>query len=178
MADFALEELKYIIKSFSPTQCDFLSENCIVALEENKHTSGCVLSVTGEETRKFKLCWNKEFNRSGYKERKKVTEKAAEAISFFLTRQLTDYFVIEEALIGTGIDYWLGYEASHPLYDPTNFIRARIEISGIDRETANNSQKGREKKKREQTFPSDPAGLPVYISVVEFSTPKASFARK
>ncbi len=50
MPDFTIEELKHIISSFSPTQCDFLSENCIVALEYYRNDTGCILSVTGEVT--------------------------------------------------------------------------------------------------------------------------------
>jgi hypothetical protein len=178
MADFIIETLKNLIPSFSSTQCDFLSENCIVELEKNKHATGCILSVTGEVTTEFSLIWSKEFNRAGYHEAKKITEKAAEAISFFLSSRLTEYSVVEEAVIGTGIDYWLGYEAEHALYDPLNFIQARMEISGIGHETPTNTLKGRVKEKMEQTGPSDASGLPVYVSVVEFSAPKASFGKK
>jgi hypothetical protein len=150
MSDFTIEELKNVISSFSPTQCDFLSENCIVALEKNKHATGCILRVTGEITTEFTLVWSKVFNRSGYRETKKITEKAAEAISFFLSSRLTEYSVIEEAVIGTGIDH----------ETPTNTLKERV------------------KQKKEQTTPSDTSGLPVYVSVVEFSTPKASFGKK
>jgi len=178
MSDFIIEELKHLISSFSPTQCDFLAENCIVALENKKHATGCILRVSGEDPQEFKLLWTKAVNRAGYRESRKITEKAAEAISFFLSSQLTDYSVVEEAYIGTGVDYWLGYESGHDSYDPLNFMKARMEISGIDHETPTNTLKERVRIKRMQTILSDSSELPAYISVVEFSTPKAYFGKK
>jgi hypothetical protein len=178
MEYFTLEELKETIKLFSSSQCDFLSENCIVALENNRHSSGCKLFVTGDTKEDFKLIWSKEFNKAGYKEKKKITEHAAETISFLLCTYFTEYTVIEEALIGTGIDYWLGYDETHSNYNPKNFIQARVEISGIDKESQTNSLGKRANEKKKQSNVSDSTKLPAYISIVEFSTPKAFFGKK
>jgi hypothetical protein len=178
MVEFIIEELASVLDSFSAVQCHFLSENCIVALEDNSHVTGCMLKVVGDQTNDFRLLWSKNFARAGYVEKKKITEKAAEAISFFLSNELTGYSVIEEAVIGTGVDYWLGYESSHDLYDPKNFLKARLEISGIDRETVTNSLERRVKEKKKQTGPTDPTGLEAYISVVVFSAPRAYFGKK
>ena len=117
-------------------------------------------------------------NKAGYQEPKKTTEHAAEAISFFLSHQLTEYKVVEEGLIGTGIDYWLGYDESHARYDPINFLQARLEISGIKAGNTSNSLERRVKEKQQQTVKSDATGLPAYVSVVEFSAPQAYFGKK
>ena len=178
MEIFTIEELKETISVFSTTQCEFLTENCIVALEKNNHASGCKLDVVGDTTKCFNLKWSNKVNTAGYKEPKKIIEHAAEAISFFLSSKFTNFTVIEEALIGTGIDYWLGYDEFHQLYDPKNFILARLEISGINKENPTNSLEKRVKEKMQQSKTSDNSKLPAYISVVEFATPKAFFGKK
>lgn len=178
MTIFTLEELKDTITLFSPTQADFLSENSIVALEYNKHTSGCILKIGGDQVEDIQLKWSTAVVKSGYKEEKKFIEKSAEAISFFICRKYTDYNVIEEASIGTGIDYWLGYDENHLSYDPINFLNARLEVSGINVETPTNTIASRVKIKIKQTDPSDSTAIPAYISVVEHSTPKAHFSKK
>jgi hypothetical protein len=178
MTIFTLEELKDTITLFSVTQAGFWSENSIVALEHNNHTSGCVLKVGGDHTEDIELQWSTKISKSGYKEEKKFIEKSAEAISFFLCRRFTDFNVIEEAIIGTGFDYWLGYDAEHKLYDPSNFMTARLEISGINFETPTNTVESRVKVKTKQTAATDGMLLPAYISVIEHSTPKAHFCKK
>lgn len=52
---FTIEDLKDTITLFSVKQADFWSENCIVALEHNNHTSGCVLKVFGNQTEDIKI---------------------------------------------------------------------------------------------------------------------------
>jgi hypothetical protein len=178
MTTFTLEELKDTITLFSATQADFWTENSIVALEHNNHSSGCVLKVGGDKNEDINLVWSTTVIKSGYKEEKKFIEKSAEAISFFLCRRFTDFNVIEEASIGTGVDYWLGYDEEHSAYNPLNFLTARLEISGINSETGTNTVLSRVKIKTKQTTPSDSSYLPAFISIVEHSTPKAHFCKK
>lgn len=178
MTVFTLEELKDTITLFSATQADFWSENSIVALEHNNHKTGCVLKVTGDHIEDIELQWSTTVIKNGYREEKKFIEKSAEAISFMLSKKYTDYSVIEESCIGTGVDYWLGYDESHQCYDPSNFLSARLEISGINVETPTNTVAARVKVKRKQTAQSDATALPAYISIVEHSSPKAHFSKK
>lgn len=178
MGIIILQNLSNSVELISKAQCDFFSENSIVAFENNKHISGCRLQVVGEEEKDFIIEWNKSFNRSGYREEKKITEHAAEAISFFLTRHFTKFTVIEEAIIGTGVDYWLGYDEGHELYNAKNFLQARLEISGINKETSSNNLEQRIKQKEKQSKKSRGSNLPAFISIVEFSSPKAFFGEK
>lgn len=178
MTVFTLEELKDTITLFSIIQADFWSENCIVALEHNSHKTGCILNVTGDQAEDIELKWSMSVVKNGYKEEKKFIEKSAEAISFFLCRKYTEYNVIEESCIGTGVDYWLGYDETHQSYDPSNFLSARLEISGINAETPTNTVASRTKVKTKQAGTSDGTALPAYISIVEHSTPKAHFIKK
>jgi hypothetical protein len=175
---FTLEELKDTIMLFSVNQCNFLTENCIVALEECNHKCGCKMEIIGDKKSEVFIFWSSKFNKAGYIETKKIVEHGATAISFFLARSFTDYTLIEEAVIGTGFDYWLGYNSNHLKYNPKNFLSARLEISGILIESSSNSIKERIRIKKNQTAVTDPLKLPAYISIVEFSKPKAYFAMK
>ncbi|MFP9113721.1 hypothetical protein ACLI1A_07245 [Flavobacterium sp. RHBU_3] len=175
-----LEELKDTLVFFSPVQSEFWKENSIVALESQKHKTGCNLSLQGDDDRNILIEWSSDFKRAGYTEKKKYTEKGAEAISFLLATKLTEYDIVEESTIGTGIDYWLGFTEGHEQYDDLNIYHARLEISGILKETKTNNLEKRVKEKKEQTDSGDSAfnHLPAYISIIEFSTPKAHFSKK
>jgi len=109
---------------------------------------------------------------------KKIIEHAAEAIAFFLTPRVTEFSVIEEAIIGTGFDYWLGYDESHDSYDSKNFLQARLEVSGIKSESITNTIQKRVKEKKQQTIKSENLKLPAYVSVTEFASPKTYFGKK
>jgi hypothetical protein len=173
-----IEDLKKIVTTLSPTQCDFLSENCITTLENSNHKSGCFLSVQGDTEKQFCLEWKKEFEKAGYKEKTKIVEHASETIAFFLSASLTDYTIVEESVIGTGFDYWLAYDEAYNDTDPENFLHARLEVSGIYKENTTNTLEKRVEEKKAQTKKSDNLQLPAYIAVTEFSTPKAFFGKK
>lgn len=176
--ELTLEDLKDALIYFSPTQSNFLTENCIVALESIPHLSNCELDLSGVVNQKAKVNWSTTVIKNGYKEPKKYTEKAAEALSFLVAIKNTEYDIVEESIMGTGIDYWLGYKEDNENYDEFNFFNARLEVSGILKETASNSFLKRIKEKKDQTKASDGTGLPAYVSVVEFSNLKVYFDKK
>ena len=90
-----------------------------------------------------------------------------------MAKEEIGYEVVERAVKGTGIDYWLGDETEGPPFQH----KARLEVSGIlsakgterdvEREVA-----GRVKEKEQQTQSSGVV-LPVYVIVVEFGRPLA-----
>lgn len=176
--NFTLEDLKDAMIHFSAIQSQGFTENCIVALESIPHATGCGLNVSGLHTGKVHLNWSSVVNKNGYKEEKKFTEKGAEALSFLLAMEFTEYEILEEAEIGTGVDYWLGYGEDHEKYDQLNFLSARLEISGILRETATNTFNKRISAKKKQTNASNSTGIPAYVSVIEFSKLKAHITKK
>ena len=99
-------------------------------------------------------------------------EHGAVCLGIMLTTLLTPYTVIERSRKGTGFDYWLGDKDSR-LFQK----KARLEVSGIlqgDDVTMVN----RYNMKTVQTEQSDNTGLPAYISIIEFSRPKAIFKQK
>ena len=174
--ELEIETLKKRVTKFSGAQCDCYSESCIVLLEQLAHSSGVNLYVTGSLIQDYNLIWSTKPISNGYKQQPKLIENAATAIAFLLVSEETDYDIIEEAAIGTGIDYWLGYKENHESYDEDNFMNARLEISGI-RDNVKDI-KGRVRTKLQQVIPTDNKGLPAYIVVAEFSTPTAVLVRK
>jgi hypothetical protein len=178
MKSLTIDQIREVLQTISPVQCDYLSENAIVALEKYHHSPEVKLIVSGDTDVSFELKWNKQVNMSGYQNHHSVVAKGAEGVSFLLALELTGYEVIEEAVIGTGIDYWMGYGIGHKNYQERNFLRARLEISGIGHENSRNKAEKRWKEKKKQSAASDKSGLPVYISIVEFSSPKAVFFKK
>ena len=96
--------------------------------------------------------------------------RAAVAVSVMLALRQTDYTVIERSRKGTGFDYMLG-DRQDLLFTP----KARLEVSGIMRETDGNTAGLRFLQKAAQTAKSDDTRLPAYVAVVEFSAPKAIF---
>jgi hypothetical protein len=178
MESIDLESIISAVSLLSSAQSEFFSENCIVALEMSNHSSGCVLNLAGDKMGSLSVNWTKKVKKAGYKEEKKIIEHGAEAIAFLLTPKVTPFSVIEEATIGTGFDYWLGYDESHTNYDPKNFLCARLEVSGIKSETVTNTISQRVKTKEKQTARSANLKLPAYVSVTEFASPKSYYGKK
>ena len=85
----------------------------------------------------------------------------------------TEYTIIERSCKGDGFDYWMGYRDDMLL----NRV-ARLEISGILKESSSNTVEKRLQIKKKQTEQSDSCCLPAYISIVEFSELKAIFVKK
>lgn len=175
-----LNSLVEILPEWSAKQCDYFTEGLSVGLEKQGNDSGVVLEVTGIRDLKLKVEWTKcteEIHRS-WKEPKKIAEMGATALAFFLTEKLTEFVPTEEALIGTGVDYWLGYKEHHENFDEDNFMNARLEISGINKEEGSNTVEARTKIKKKQVQKSDEMKIPVYISISELNSPKSIFIQK
>jgi hypothetical protein len=171
-----VEKLRDKITKISGNQCNYYSEACIVLLDELAHRSGVFMYVDGDVCATYSLVWSSKPVTSGWKAKAKLVENAATAIAFFLVAEETDYTIIEEAPIGTGVDYWLGYKEGHALYDEDNFMNARLEISGIRDNKADINN--RLNRKLKQVIPTDSTGLPAYIVIAEFGTLTAILSKK
>jgi hypothetical protein len=171
-----IDTLRTRITKLSGIQCDYYSEACVVLLEELTHVTGVYMYVNGYVSGGYKLLWSLKPIVNGWKQTQKLVENAATAIAFLLVAEETDYTIIEEASIGSGVDYWLGYKEGHALYDEDNFMNARLEISGVRDNIA--KIQGRVNTKLKQVTPTDSTGLPAYVVVAEFGTPTAVLVRK
>ena len=149
---------------------------CMVCLHRNNHFDGVLLDLIGDTTETITLLWSDYFDEQidrTWKDTKYTTEHGAICISAMLVKEFTDYTIIERSRKGTGFDYWLGYENNLPFQ-----YSARLEISGIFKESEQNNVEKRFRRKKKQTNQSDKSRLSAYISIVEFSKPKAIFAKK
>ena len=168
-----LSDIKQGTPGITPIEGANLYENCVVALHNSCHPAPVTLQVSGLNVCNYLLLWEDSYNdqlRRTYNDEQSVTERAAVAVSVMLALRQTEYTVIERSRKGTGFDYLLG-DGQDPLFTP----KARLEVSGIMRETDGNTAELRYRQKAAQTAKSDDMLLPAYISVVEFSTPKAIF---
>lgn len=156
--------------AFSESQLRFYFEACMTLLEKQGHRSGVMLSVEGEVERQVRLVWLENAAKSKLRELRDLAEFGAIAIAVHLVRELSDYQVIEQSVIGTGFDYWLGYKQGDLRYNASNFLNARLEVSGIGNGTRRDA-KQRLKEKIRQLEVSDYLKIPALIVVVEFSNP-------
>jgi hypothetical protein len=89
-----------------------------------------------------------------------------------VTTAFSPYTIIERSRKGTGFDYWLG-EKDSVLFQKI----ARLEVSGI-LQGDDTAMMNRYNAKVIQTEQSDDTALPAYISIIEFSRPKAIFNKR
>ncbi len=171
MKDFYFEQLPSLATGLSASQIRFYAEAAVVGLEINRHKTGVELRVSGAIEQRVRLHWLP--NQSGVlRDKNQIAEFGAVAIALVLTTQFTDYQVVEQAVIGTGFDFWLGYKPGHPEFDEDNFLNARLEVSGILSGTNTDAQI-RLRRKLRQVGVSDFLQIPAIIVIVEFSTPFA-----
>ena len=107
-----------------------------------------------------------------------ATEFGATAVAVLLAKRETGYVVIERAMKGTGIDYWMGDDSEGPPFQR----KARLEISGILHATGNRGAvmravAARVRQKLGQTGRFGNL-LPAYVAVVEFGMPLAEVRQR
>lgn len=79
----------------------------------------------------IKVIWKSQIQNPGVVAPNDLAEYGALAIAFYLIHQYSDFQVVEQSVIGTGFDYWLGYKHQIIEQDSNNFLQARLEVSGI-----------------------------------------------
>ncbi len=175
-----LDSLHHGIPALSPGKANMLKEACIWCLNKCHHLNGVAIAIQyDEKNESLPICWNSEkINEENIKRaynQDDAIEYGAEAVSFLLIRECTQYTAIRRAATGTGIDYWLGNKKTVDNNILSN--SARLEVSGILNENKDNTVKKRIKGKLRQTTPTEKT-FPVFISVIEFSQPKAEMVLK
>jgi hypothetical protein len=172
--DLTLTALAEGMPGLTPVFGHSLAEACAVCLEEQGHSSGVVLEVSGELTTSYlvqvpevtdqmRRCWN---------DNQEATEHGAYGIALLLARDVTGFVALERSRKGTGFDFWLGDEDELPFQN-----KARLEVSGI-RNGNDSAVTTRVNEKLEQMSPTDGLGLPGYAAVIEFGRPVSRVVRK
>ncbi|GIW23484.1 MAG: hypothetical protein KatS3mg068_2491 [Candidatus Sericytochromatia bacterium] len=176
MNKIILNDINIGLPGVTSSIANCMIEACIVSLDEYGHNNNCILKVkTENDIKEYIVNWDKELTeqiRRSWNDKEEAIEYGASCIGILLTLKLTDYTIILRSAKKTGIDYWLGYEK-----DILDF-KARLEISGIGKESSNNSIDKRLKIKEEQVKKSDNSNLPVFIAILEFSKPEARYLKK
>lgn len=181
MKTLDLDILKEGLPGITARMGAFMSEAAVVALTLNGHKSGVILKIEGDFKEEYQIIWKEPLTDNvihAWGNLRDVVSHASVALSLLLIQELTNFVFFEIGLINTGIDYWISTktEPNEDMYFPER--EARLEISGIF--TANNSNtiNMRVNLKKKQAEQSDESGLPAYISVIEFSIPKAKIVKK
>lgn len=178
--DLILDSLGTGIPALTKVKAAMLKEACIWCLIKCEHKNGVKITCTVcDDNVCYSIKWNgdidiKDIFRAYNSD--DAVEFGAEALSLLLIREKSDFTAIERAAQPLGIDYWLGYKEE----DKTSLFSmrdARLEISGILKEKGSNTVKNRIKTKLKQTQTSDYI-FPVFVSIIEFSYPKAETVRK
>ena len=170
-----MASIKTGLPGITPVAASQLYETFEVCMHISGHTEKTPLATAGLTNESIDLFWIDDYNSQKertYTDMQYTVEHGAVCLSVMLSTALTPYTVIERSRKGTGIDYWLGDKDSQ-LFQK----KARLEVSGILKgdDTAINR---RYAAKAEQTQQSDGLHLPAFISVIEFSNPKALFNKR
>lgn len=152
-----------------------LTKAAVVCLVDQGHGTGIPIAVESDQSEEK---WFVELTtiidpaRSGtLPNENELTQKGSECISLLLAPILTGMDYFETAQIGTGVDFLLKEDPYSMVFD------AGLEVSGIRKETAQNTVTNRAKEKVEQVRKMLDSEIIVYLSIVEFSSPKVNFKR-
>lgn len=153
---------------------DALAQAGAICLESQNHTPGVALAIRGNAVAdSYRLEWVPLTGpASALWQYNQTTEWGATAIAVLLAKNETPYPDLEAAIVGTGVDFWLGENANFSFQR-----KARLEISGI-RNGSNAAIARRVSEKLTQTAQSDHSQTAVYVIVVEFSRPVAEIRVK
>ncbi len=170
-----LNELNNGLPAITPELGKVLAQVAGVCLESQGHHQGVHLQVSGYVNNTHALTWPPSTDQAlrTWADPQEKTEYGATAIAVLLAKKGIGYPVIERAVKGTGIDYWLGHETNGLPFQR----KARLEISGIlsvegsDSDVAKTvAARVREKLRQTQ---SSSGSFPAYVIVVEFGRPLA-----
>ncbi len=166
-----LESLSEGIPAILAPDAFFYIHKCMVCFHKVGHRSGVVMTVVHEgKNSDFEIAWTGDITEQlikAHQDEKQATEFGALAIAVILVRELTEYTAVEQSIIGTTTDYYLGRQG---VDEDLIFNRvARLEVSGILRETDQNTVQDRIKQKTRRL--KHERDLPDFIVVVEFSRP-------
>ena len=155
----------------TPRAAQTWADAAAVCLEKVGHDVHVEMSVTGFDRATRVIVQAPAVDdamRRTHRNLKDAVEFGAQAVVASLIHEFTDLVFIDQAFDHTGVDFWL---ASRSESGPFFQAKARLEISGILRETPSNSVEYRLTKKAER-LDKYPSEYPASIAVVEFSQPR------
>ena len=173
-----IESLRNGIPFISDGWFHLYKEKCMVAFSSQGHENGVPMKITvNGNIKNANILWEGEINQQlidSHADSKKTTDDAACAIALLIIREFTDYTAYKTTdASGERVDYYLKPQSQDQ--DETLIFNntAYLEVSGIRRETPNNSVKKRLKEKKDRAKSSIMLkdAEATYICIVEFSKP-------
>ena len=143
----------------------------------NGHKSGVILKVSGYYQTDIILKWQTTLTAEtilGWKDIKETTEYGATAIALLLMLELGDCNFAERLPQGGIGDYFLKKEVLSNNQAKNEIF---LEISGIFKESKQNSINIRINQKKKQLAKKSTNNLNVFIAIVEFTNPKAKIVK-
>jgi hypothetical protein len=124
----------------------------------------------------FYIEWRNEYKavHSSFSDEFRTTDFGAMGLAILLTIEITDYECFETSYTGSGIDFWLTQKGSFL----DDFTVAVLEVTGIRKATKKNSIQRRLAIKLKQIEPTSGLGIPVFIAIVEFSSPEVLYQKR
>lgn len=153
-------------------------ESCMVALHQYSHKTGVGLAViNGKSGFNAVIQWTDTVTAQllkAHAEPSVYVEEGACALALLLIREITPYTAVEQAIIGTTVDYYL---ANQPVDDTLIFNNSvRLEVSGLAKETEGNTVDGRIKQKIRRL--KEAKGDKTFIVIVEFEHPSSKIVEQ
>lgn len=171
-----LIDIKKGLPGIAPAIGAYFYAAIVVTMHRLNHAEHLTMPLNGDNPKILDINWQDTFNDQldrSFKEDSSMIDAAASGFSCLLAIEETNYTIVERGYKGSGFDYYLGYD-NEPLFTKA----ARLEISGIKQENEGNTIEKRLRIKLKQTDQSDQEKLPAYVSIIEFSKPKAVFKKK
>ena len=181
MLEATLDRLREGFPAISKSIGQYLAEGGAFCFEANGHKPGVALKVEGDYPETIELSWSNVVDSQvarAWNDSQEATEYGATAVAIVILSKLTPYTIIERSFKGTGFDYWLGTGEYDENLLPFQQRKAKLEVSGIWKESESNTVDARIRLKRQQIELAGEEGLSAFIIVVEFGTPKAKFVEQ
>lgn len=157
----------------------YLEEAARVCLFLNGHKSGVELKVLGDFVLSFKLIWKDSVEEKilkNWQDEKEAVEYYATAIAILLIEELTEFTFWERVAQTDVADYLLNKKNNSSTFEDENPF-AYLEVSGIWRETTNNTLNMRFNLKQKRAKKENLEGFPYYVITAEFGTPKSKIGK-
>lgn len=149
---------------------------CLVCLDSQGHDCGVELKVhSGEGNEPCRITWTGRVShqmRKSHADLVQASEFGACAIAFLVVREVLDLVPVEQAERGTHVDFYLTPKRLEKSMDETLIFnqKARLEVSGLLKESQYNTVDGRTKAKLDRL---EGDGFPTFVAIVEFGGPRS-----
>lgn len=151
-----LRELHEGVHGMTPAFGEMLAEVAAVCLEDQLHTSGVSMRVSGTHSLSLPVEWDPttDQQRRNWVDKQDATEFGACGCAILVARRLTGLQVTQQSYKTTGFDWWIGDDSDGAgLFQD----KARLEVSGIRKGNESDVKKRVTQKKRSR--PSNPTRL-------------------